>query len=94
MNDTQILSIAIMVLAVLAGSIFNNVHISDLQKRMDDQRDSINRRMDDLSRNLGERINDTRDTLRAEMTKNHSEMLHRFADLDARLSKIEERFMR
>jgi hypothetical protein len=83
MNDSQILSIAIMVVAVLAGSIFNNVRIGDLQKRIDD-----------VSRHLGERINDTRDALRAEMAKNHSEMLHRFGDLDARLSQIEQRFMR
>jgi len=71
------------VAAVLAGSIFNNVRIGDLQKRIDDVRC-----------HLGERINDTRDTLRAEMAKNHSEMLHRFGDLDARLSKMEQRFMR
>lgn len=83
MNDGQILSIAIMVVAVLGGSIYNNVRISDLGKRMDD-----------LNHHLGERISDTRDTLRAEMAKNHSEMLHRFGDLDARLSQIEQRFMR
>ena len=35
------------------------------------------------------RLNDVRDLLRAEMSKNHSEMLHRFADLDTRLSRIE-----
>jgi len=34
-------------------------------------------------------LNDVRDLLRAEMSKNHSEMLHRFADLDTRLSRIE-----
>jgi hypothetical protein len=71
MNDSQILSIAIMVLAVLAGSIYNNVRISD------------------LSHHLGKRIDDVRDLLRAEMAKNHSEMLHRFADLDTRLNRIE-----
>jgi hypothetical protein len=29
----------------------------------------------------------TRDVLRAEMDKNHSEMLHRFADLDTRMTR-------
>jgi hypothetical protein len=29
--------------------------------------------------------------LRAEMAKNHSEMLHRFADLDSRLQRVEQR---
>ena len=42
------------------------------------------------------RLNDVTETLRAEMRsvetnmdKNHSEMLHRFGDLDGRLSRIE-----
>ena len=42
------------------------------------------------------RLGDMRDLLRAEMKtveahieKNHSEMLHRFAELDTRLSRIE-----
>ena len=42
------------------------------------------------------RLGDVRDLLRAEMKtveahieKNHSEMLHRFAELDTRLSRIE-----
>jgi len=83
MNDTQILSIAIMVLAVLAGSIYNNVRIGDLSKHLGD-------RIGDQSK----RIDDMRDMLRAEMAKNHSEMLHRFGDLDDRLTRIEQRFMR
>jgi len=35
------------------------------------------------------RLNDVKETLRAEMDKNHSEMLHRFGDLDGRLSRIQ-----
>ncbi len=42
------------------------------------------------------RLSDVKETLRAEMKavetnmdKNHSEMLHRFGDLDTRLSRIE-----
>ena len=71
MNDAQILSIAIVVLAVLAGALFNNSRVGDVSKRIDDMRD----------------------LLRAEMAKNHSEMLHRFGDLDDRLTRIEQRFM-
>ena len=35
------------------------------------------------------RLNDVKEVLRAEMDKNHSGMLHRFGDLDGRLSRIE-----
>ncbi len=35
------------------------------------------------------RLSDVKEALRAEMDKNHSEMLHRFSDLDTRLTRIE-----
>jgi len=46
-----------------------------------------NLRISDMSR----RIDDMRDLLRAEMAKNHSELLHKIAELDTRVSRIEER---
>jgi hypothetical protein len=79
MNDGQIISVAIMALAVLTGAVFNNSRIGD-----------INNRISDVSR----RIDDMRDILRAEMSKNHSEMLHWFADLDTRLTRVEQRLER
>jgi hypothetical protein len=65
MNGSQIISVAIMTLAVLTGAIVNN-----------------------------SRIGDIRDLVRAEMSKNHSEMLHRLADLDTRLTCVEQRIER
>jgi hypothetical protein len=35
------------------------------------------------------RLTDVKEALRAEMDKNHSEMLHRVGDLDTRLTRIE-----
>jgi cell division protein FtsL len=69
MTDTQLLSIAVMVLAVMAGALFNNHRIGDVRKRIDDMRE----------------------LLRAEMSKNQNEVLHKVADLDTRLTRIEER---
>ncbi len=40
MNDTQLISISITVLAILAGSLYNNARIGDLSA-------SLNRRIDD-----------------------------------------------
>ena len=67
MNDSQIVSVAIMALAILVGAIFNNSRIGDVSRRIDDMRDLLG----------------------AEMAKNHSEMLHRFAELDGRFTRIE-----
>jgi hypothetical protein len=50
MNDAQIIAISITVLAVLAGSVFNNVRIGDvsigLNRRIDDMRDVLRAEMD------------------------------------------------
>jgi hypothetical protein len=50
MNDAQIIAISITVLAVLAGSVFNNLRIGDvsigLNRRIDDMRDVLRAEMD------------------------------------------------
>jgi hypothetical protein len=72
MNDGQIISVAMMALAVLTGAIFYNSRVGDVNRG----------------------IGDMRDLLRAEMSKNHGEMLHRLADLDTRLTRVEQRVER
>lgn len=67
---------------VMVGFLYNNARLGDLSQ-------NLNRRMDELSRSVDQRINDLRDMLRAEMAKNHSEMLLKFAELDSRLTRIE-----
>ena len=49
----------------------------------------MNLRFEDLRNEMNARIGELRDTLRAEMSKNHSEMLTKFAELDSRLSRLE-----
>ena len=61
--------------------------------------DEMGRRIDGVSSRVGEmghridgvssRVDDVRDLLRAEMTKNHSELLARFGELDTRLTRLE-----
>ena len=87
MTDTQILSIAIMVVTVLTGALFNNFRINDMR---DAFRDTLRAEMTAVRAELTAQMT----SLRADMDKNHSEMLHRFGDLDSRLTRIEERFMR
>jgi hypothetical protein len=48
-----------------------------------------NVRLNDVKDLLRAEIKATREVLEAEMEKNHSEMLHRFGDLDTRLTRIE-----
>jgi hypothetical protein len=79
MNGSQKISVAIMALAVLTGAIFNSSGIADVSNRIG----NVNRRIDDM-----------RDLLRAEMTKNHSGMLHRLVDLDTRLTRVEQHIER
>jgi hypothetical protein len=48
-----------------------------------------NARLSDVKELLRSEIRSVRDVLDAHIEKNQSEMLHRFADLDTRLTRIE-----
>ena len=77
MSDTQFyLSVAVMptvtIIIVLIGVLLNN---TNMNARLNDMRGEMNARFEDL-----------RNALRAEMSKNHSEMMAKFGELDSRLS--------
>ena len=84
MSDANIISIAITLFAIAAGSLFNNVRITDLAsatgKRFDDMRDRIS----DLAAGTNKRFDDMRDLWRAELRRVEE-------ILDARLKHLEER---
>ena len=76
---------------VMVGFLYNNGRMTDLRTHVDS-------RIGELSNRVDGRIDDLKDLTRAEMrrieaemAKNHSEMLHRFGDLDTRLTRIESR---
>ena len=58
MNDSQIIAIAITVLAVLAGTLFSNARIGDLSARIGD-----------VNSNLAGRLTDLKEVFRAELQK-------------------------
>jgi uncharacterized protein YeeX (DUF496 family) len=58
MTDAQIVSLAITLFAIAAGSMFNNVRISD-------STNATNKRFDDF----GKRIDDLRDLMKSEHSK-------------------------
>ena len=48
-----------------------------------------NRRVDDLITRFDKRIDDLQEILRAEMARNHSEMMAKFAEIEHRLERFE-----
>jgi len=76
---------------VMVGFLYSNRRIDDVGLRIGDMRADMEQRFADLRTDMDHRLNDLRDALRAEMAKNHSEMLARFADLDTRLTRLESR---
>ena len=91
MSETQFyVSVAVMptvtVIIVLIGVLLNN---TNMNARLNDLRGDMNLRFEDLRNEMNTRIGELRDTLRAEMSKNHSEMLTKFAELDSRLYRLE-----
>ena len=98
MSDTQFyISVAVMptvtIIIVLIGVLLNNTNmnarLSDMNTNMNARLNDMNGRFDDLRSEMNARIGELLDTLRAEMSKNHSEMLAKFAELDSRLSRLE-----
>jgi len=70
------------------GTFTPNESVDEMNARfqgIDGRFEQMNGRFADFYDRLG----DVRDTLRAEMSKNHSEMLSKFAELDLRLSRLE-----
>ena len=74
-------------IVVLVGILVNNHRFNDLSANVNNRLTDMSARFGDLSR----RIDDTRDVLRAEMAKNQSELLMKFAELDQRVSRLERR---
>ena len=82
--NQQMLAIYVPLLAPLAtlaivmvGILYNNSRLSDFRSSMGDLRDMLRAEM---------RV------LQTIMEKNHSELLGKFAELDTRVSRIEQRF--
>lgn len=82
MSEAQILNLALTTIptmtVVLIGILINNARLNDLGLRLIDVKEM-----------LRSEIKSTRDVIEAHIEKNHSKMLHRFGDLDSRLTRIE-----
>ena len=74
------------IVIVLMGVLLNN---NNLNARLSDVNTSLNKRMDNMNYSINARMDDLRDMLRAEIAKNHGEMLAKFAELDTRLMRSE-----
>ncbi len=78
MTEAQMLSVALTtvptMVVVLVGILINNARLNDVHSRLGDVKETLRAEMKAVEANLD---------------KNHSEMLHRFGDLDTRLTRIE-----
>lgn len=91
MSDAQLyLTVAVApvlsLVIVLAGYIVQN---QNLNARMAEFRADIDRRITTEMNAMREILRAELAAIRAEMAKNHSELLSKFADLDRRLSALE-----
>ena len=75
MSDSQLITVALATVPTMI-TVLIGILINNV--RLSDFRAEFNRG-----------LSDTRDVLRAEMAKNHSEMLLKFAELDHRLTRLE-----
>ena len=78
------IGLAVPTLMVLVGILMSNQRINDLNNRLTEMSRQIDTRLADLRSEMTSRIDGLCDTLRAEMARNHSELLARIADVERR----------
>ncbi len=71
---------------VIVGFVYSNSRLSDFASRMGDVGVDLRGSMNDMRDMLCAELR----VVRATMEKNHSEVLGKFAELDGRLSRLEE----
>jgi low affinity Fe/Cu permease len=86
MTDAQMITLAVAILAIFAGTLFNNVRISDMGKRIDDLRDSMNRRLDDHRDSINQHIEDKFRLLDAKLDR----IIDMLANHDERITRLEQ----
>ena len=82
MDIAPVATLIVVMLGVFASNRHVDVRIGDLQQFMDI-------RFADITRGVDQMFADTKEALRAEAHANHSELLAKFAELDTRLTRIE-----
>ena len=79
MTNTQLyIAICVPVLALIFSMVTNFALISRIEKRIDEMGARLDKRIDDL-----------KEVLRAEMQRDHSEVMSRFADVERRIERLE-----
>ena len=90
MTDAQLYTaIGVPILALIFAMVTNFALISRVDKRIDELATGLNKRIDDLGTGLNKRIDDVKDVLRAEMQRDHSEVMAKLADVERRLDRLE-----
>ena len=79
--DAQMIALAVAILAVFAGSLFNNSRIGDVGKRFDD----IGRRFDDANRHIDDKFA----LLSQQMKSMEDKIMRILGDHETRIQKLE-----
>jgi len=82
-------TLIVVVLGIFAGNHHVDVRISGLQRFMEVRFADLTRSTDARFTSVDGKFVDMKEILRAEMRTNHSELLAKFAELDNRLTRIE-----
>lgn len=87
MTDAQMVTLVVAILAMFAGTMFNNSRIGDVNSRMGD----LNGRITDLKSDLHRHIDDKFALLIQQMRTMEDNILRQVGDHETRLQKLEKR---
>jgi hypothetical protein len=90
-TDAQIITIAITVLAVLAGTLFSNARIGDLSARITDTNNALSARITDLKEVMRAELQKETGELRHLIERNREAILTGLSRIGQRVTRLEER---
>ena len=85
MTDTQVITIVIAILASLGAVVYNNSRITDSGKRIDDLRDMMNQRFNDVNRHIDDKFS----LLSQQMARMEEKIMRVLGDHATRIHKLE-----
>ena len=94
MTDTQLLTVAITLVAIFIAMLVNNHRMTDLRTDVGLRFEAVDKRLDDMNRHIDDMVNMLRAEMRADRAETNGKLdsiLTLMANMDQRVTRLEDR---